>query len=112
MGMLDTSTGLLKALPEKPALSRVSSESEGLNGANIGRRQRSIVEGYGFSGISGGGFGIGAPRGDGSVGGDGDESMGIRSGLASPSTSVSSSGGEAYMPPRMGYGIAGGDEAY
>ena len=115
MGMLDTSTGLLKALPEKPALSRVGSESEGFNGANVGRRQRSIAEGYGFSGYGGGGFGIGAPRGEGSVGsvgGEGDESMGVRSGLASPSTSVSSSGGEAYMPPRMGYDITGGDDTY
>jgi hypothetical protein len=113
MGMLDTSTGLLKALPEKPALSRVGSESEGFgNGANVGRRQRSIAEGYGFGGYGGGGFGIGAPRGEGSVGGEGDESMGMRSGLASPSTSVSSSGGEAYMPPRIGYGVTGGDEAY
>ena len=117
MGMLDTSTGLLKALPEKPALSRVGSESEGFgNGANVRRRQRSIVEGYGFGGYGGGGFGIGTPRGEGSVGGEGDESMGVRSGLASPSTSVSSSGGsaagyEAYMLPRTGYGI-GADEAY
>ena len=113
MGMLDTSTGLLKALPEKPALSRVGSESEGFgNGASVGRRQRSIAEGYGFGGYGGGGFGIGAPRGDGSVGGEGDESMGMRSGLASPSTSVSSSGGEAYMPARMGYGVTGGDDGY
>jgi hypothetical protein len=116
MGMLDTSTGLLKSLPEKPALSRVGSDSEGLgNVANV-RRQRSVVEGYGYSGYSGGGFAIGAPRGDGSVG-EGDESMGMRSGLASPSTSVSSSSGsaagyEAYMPPRTGYGVAGGEEAY
>jgi hypothetical protein len=118
MGMLDTSTGLLKALPEKPALSRVGSESEGLgsgNGANV-RRQRSMVEGYGSGGYSGGGFGIGPPRGEGSVG-ETDESMGVRSGLASPSTSVSSSGGsaagyEAYMPSRTGYGAAGDDDAF
>jgi hypothetical protein len=105
MGMLDTSTGLLKALPEKPALSRVGSESEGIgNIANV-RRQRSAAEGYGYSGYGGGGFGIGAGRAEGSIG-EGDE----RSGLASPSTSVSSSGGsvagyEAYMPPRTGYGL-------
>jgi hypothetical protein len=110
MGMLDTSTGLLKALPEKPALSRVGSESEGFAGAVVGKRQRSIAEGYGLGGYGGGGFGIGAPRGE-SVTGDGDDSMGVRSGLASPSTSVSSSGGEAY-PPRMGYGVKGTDEAY
>jgi hypothetical protein len=117
MGMLDTSTGLLKALPEKPALSRVGSESEGMNnGANLRRRQRSIVEGYGYGGYGGGGFGIGAPRREGSVG-EGDESMGVRSGLASPSTSVSSSGGsvvgyETYMPPRTVFGVTGRDEGY
>lgn len=104
MGMLDTSTGLLKSLPEKPALSRVGSEAENLGGT---RRQRSIAEGYGYGFNSGGGFGIGAPRGDGSVGsygGEREEQESIKSGLASPSTSVSSSGGsaagyDAYMAP-------------
>lgn len=106
MGMLDTSTGLLKSLPEKPALSRVGSEAEDLSGT---KRQRSIADGYGFSGYSnGGGFGIGAARGEGSIGSYGGErevgedglvmGMGIKSGLASPSTSVSSSSGSA-----MGY---------
>jgi len=122
MGMLDTSTGLLKALPEKPALSRVSSESENLGGT---RRQRSIAEGYGFGfNSNGGGFGIGSARGDGSVGsyggerdGDADAGLGIRSGLASPSTSVSSSGGsvagyEAYLAPPSGYSVPGGEEGY
>jgi hypothetical protein len=124
MGMLDTSTGLLKALPEKPALSRVGSESE-----NLGRsRNRSAVEGFGFGSFgtgSGGGFGIGAARGDGSVGSYGDglreegEGLGIRSGLASPShSSVSSSGGsaagyEAYLAPPTGYGaVASIEERY
>ncbi|KAF4635970.1 hypothetical protein G7Y89_g2125 [Cudoniella acicularis] len=122
MGMLDTSTGLLKALPEKPALSRVGSESE-----NLGRsRNRSGTEGYAFGSFGtgpAGGFGIGAPRGDGSVGSYGDVSagrdgegegsfgIGMRSGLASPSTSVSSSGGsqggyEAYLAPApAGYSV-------
>jgi hypothetical protein len=121
MGMLDVSTGLLKALPEKPALSRVGSESE-----NFGsRRQRSIAEGYGYGyNGGGGGFGIGGARGDGSVGsfgaerdGEQDAGLGIRSGLASPSTSVSSSGGsgagyDTYMAS-TGFGVAGGgDEGY
>lgn len=118
MGMLDTSTGLLKALPEKPALSRVGSEVENLNGS---RRQRSIAEGYGYGFSSSGGFGIGAPRGDGSVGsygGDRDEGevLSMRSGLASPSTSVSSSGGSAigfeYMAPQTGFTVPGVEEGY
>ena len=123
MGMLDTSTGLLKALPEKPALSRVGSESENLGS----KRQRSIAEGYGYGFNGGGGFGIGAARGDGSVGsfaersldgeGDGGMTMGMRSGLASPSTSVSSSGGsgagyDTYMAPPTGFTVPGGDEGY
>jgi hypothetical protein len=82
IGMLDTSTGLLKALPEKPALSRVGSESENLSRS------------YGYGGYGGGGFGIGAPRGDGSMHDDG-ESLAIKSGLESPTTSVSSSSGSA-----------------
>lgn len=101
MGMLDTSTGLLKALPEKPALSRVGSEAEIAD-----RRQRSLVDTYGYGSFAGGsGFGIGAPRGrDGSVGDADDAGLTMRSGLASPTTSVSSSGGsgaayEAYMAP-------------
>lgn len=120
MGMLDVSTGLLKALPEKPALSRVGSESD-----NIGsRRQRSIAEGYGYGYNGGGGFVIGGARGDGSVGsygaerdGEQDTALGIRSGLASPSTSVSSSGGsgagyDTYMAA-AGFSVAGGgDEGY
>ena len=78
-----------------------------------------MVEGYGFGGYGGyggGGFAIGARRGDGV--GEGEDSMSIhmRSGLASPSTSVSSSGGsaagyEAYMPPRAGFGVTR-EEAY
>jgi hypothetical protein len=116
MGMLDTSTGLLKALPEKPALSRVGSEGENMN--NGTQRQRSLAEGYGYGGYGGGGFGIGGPRGgDGSVGEGEDIGLGIRSGLASPSTSVSSSGGsaagyEAYMAPQTGYSVPGSDERY
>jgi hypothetical protein len=121
MGMLDTSTGLLKALPEKPALSRVGSESENLGGT---RRQRSIAEGYGYGyNGGGGGFGIGGARGEGIVGsfgadrdGDGEQGLGIRSGLASPSTSVSSSGGsvgyEAYLAPQSGFSVAGVEENF
>jgi hypothetical protein len=118
MGMLDTSTGLLKALPEKPALSRVGSEAENLGS----RRQRSIAEGYGYGyNGGGGGFGIGGARGDGSVGsfgterdGEQDTGLGNRSGLASPSTSVSSSGGsgtayDTYMAPTTDFR---GEEGY
>ncbi len=103
MGMLDTSTGLLKALPEKPSLSRVGSESDNL-GAQW--RRRSGVEGYGFGfngsgmmiGGAGGGFGIGAARVEGSIAGyggerDTDGTMGnTTSGLASPSSSSGGSG--------------------
>lgn len=91
MGMLDTSTGLLKALPEKPALSRVDSEAGSLGREGAYR--------FGSFGTTGFGTGIGAPR----------EDEGERSGLASPSTSVSSSGGSAagfdgYLAPREGHG--------
>lgn len=99
MGMLDTSTGLLKALPEKPALSRVGSEGDNLSNGHSNGRQRSIVESYGYGGYGGGtGFGIGAPRENGSAVDDSEGLMG-KSGLASPSTSVSSSseGYDVYM---------------
>ncbi|KAG4425730.1 hypothetical protein IFR04_001192 [Cadophora malorum] len=123
MGMLDTSTGLLKSLPEKPALSRVGSESENLGGT---QRQRSIAEGYGYGyNTNGGGFGIGAARdrGDGSVGSyvdrdvDTDNGLNMKSGLASPSTSVSSSGGsaggyEAFSAPPGSYGARTREEGY
>jgi len=114
MGMLDTSTGLLKSLPEKPALSRVGSEADNLsnaNGAGGNRKQRTLAEGYGYGVYGGGsGFGIGGPR---DAGGESEEFGGsARSGLASPSTSVSSSGTsaagfEAYMAPA---GYRGGRE--
>lgn len=119
MGMLDTSTGLLKALPEKPALSRVGSEAENLSNGN--RRQGNPAEGYGYGsygGSSSGGFGIGGPRGrESSVGDTEDTGLAIRSGLASPSTSVSSSGGSAagyenYMVPSNGYSAPGADDGY
>ena len=111
MGMLDTSTGLLKSLPEKPALSRVGSESENLSSGNGNgssaagnRKQRTLADGYGYGVYGGGsGFGIGGPR---DTGGEGEDFGGssARSGLASPSTSVSSSGTsaagfETYMAP-------------
>lgn len=114
MGMLDTSTGLLKSLPEKPALSRVGSESEGL-GLSGNKRQRSIAEGYGygFNG-GGGGFVIGGSRREGSVGVGGGETDEMQSGLASPSTSVSSSSGsgvgdEAFAMQRNGRAVGVGE---
>jgi len=110
MGMLDTSTGLLARLPEKPTLSRVGSEVDGMGGM-AARRQMSFSEGV----FGGGGFGIGGVREDSQ--GQGTQFMagvGMRSGLVSPTTSVSSSGGEsqagyeAYMLPTSavtsGYG--------
>lgn len=113
MGMLDVSTGLLKALPEKPALSRVGSESDNLGGS---RRQRSIAEGYGYGFNGGGGFAIGGSRSDGSPG-ERDENEVTRSGLASPSTSVSSSGGsggvyEGYLARQQGAGGLVEEERY
>jgi hypothetical protein len=111
MGMLDTSTGLLKALPEKPALSRVGSESENLSRS----RNRSIVEGYSGFGSFGtgasGGFGIGPPR---EMNYGGEEENGVRSGLVSPSTSVSSSGGsqEVYLASASAFAVRGVDEGY
>jgi len=99
MGMLDTSTGLLKSLPEKPALSRVGSEAE-----NLGR---GAGEGFRFGSFGTQGFGIGGPR----------EGEGEGSGLASPSTSVSSSGGsvagyEAYLAPSTRYNAPGSEDMY
>lgn len=115
MEMLDTSTGLLKALPEKPSMSRVGSEVE--NAINGDRRQRSVADSYSYSNYGGGsGFGIGPPRGrDGSIGDAEDSGLNMRSGLASPTTSVSSSAGsgavyEAYVSPHGGYRIPGADE--
>ncbi|KAK6586196.1 hypothetical protein PZA11_001253 [Diplocarpon coronariae] len=110
MGMLDTSTGLLKSLPEKPALSRVGSEAEDLGAI---QRQRTTAEGYGYGPLSnGGGFGMRVTR-DGSVGSysvdrdtDVDTALAMESGLASPSTSVSSSGESA-----AGYGNYPGPQA-
>ena len=94
MGMLDTSTGLLKALPEKPVLSR--------RGSEIGFGSSSSTGMMGFpsmmstSGPSGGGYGFGFGMSD-SAG----ASTGMESGMASPSESTSSveisRGFEAYM---------------
>jgi hypothetical protein len=119
MEMLDTSTGLLKSLPEKPALSRVGSEVDNAAANHSDQRQRSVTEGAGFNyGSFGGGsgFGIGPPRGrDGSIGDAEDAGLNLRSGLASPTTSVSSSGGsgqayEAYVSPHGGYRMPGADD--
>lgn len=118
MGMLDTSTGLLKSLPEKPALSRVGSEADNYSA----QRKRSIVtESYGFGNGSfsysgaGGGFAIGAPR-ERDEDMDVESSSGIRSGLASPSTSVSSSGDSRAafegFNGRSGFSIGVGREEY
>ncbi|PQE31034.1 fungal specific transcription factor domain-containing protein [Rutstroemia sp. NJR-2017a WRK4] len=108
MGMLDTSTGLLKGLPEKPALTRVASEGDASAGAmarrtfvagslpsvgtgfSIGGRRREDVNGN----ANGNGVRNGAPNSD--------DGVGMHSGLVSPSTSVSSStdsrgGYEGYM---------------
>jgi hypothetical protein len=112
MGMLDTSTGLLKGLPEKPVLSRRGSEI----GFNPGSQSSSFLAGT--SGMSigsqrggGGGFAFGIGMSSANDGGN----SGDQSGLASPSTSTSSievsQGFEAYMaahPPATmmdsGYG--------
>ncbi|KAM3066895.1 Fungal specific transcription factor [Clarireedia jacksonii] len=117
MGMLDTSTGLLKGLPEKPALSRVASEGDGLGAVGGTAMQGRRTFAAGSLPVSvGTGFSIeGRRREDGFVGGmngngnavkngtaNSDDSVGIHSGLVSPSTSVSSStdsrgGYEEYM---------------
>jgi hypothetical protein len=93
--MLDTSTGLLKSLPEKPLLSRQGSE------VSISAPQLASMTGIG--GImnaagrnAGNGFGFGFGMSDGQI-----DSSGLDSGLASPSDSTSSveisQGFEAYM---------------
>ncbi|TAQ90323.1 hypothetical protein B7494_g1396 [Chlorociboria aeruginascens] len=88
MGMLDTSTGLLNRLPEKPALSRAGNEGE-----ELARKIRI------FGSASGLGFGIGGRsdtsgiqglEGDRSQEGEMDES-----GLVSPSTTSTSSSSES-----------------
>lgn len=136
MGMLDLSQGLLKSLPEKPALSRVGSVSEiGSGGEGFGAglgagaagsmRQRSMAEGYGYGfgfGVGGngssGGFTIGGSRdgsgngnGNGSVGGregERDDAENMRSGLASPTSSVSSSSGGSGSGGFEGFHVSGG----
>lgn len=96
LDMLDLSRGLLKSLPEKPTMSRTGSESQ----ISIGGHSQ-VQHGYPLSvSVSsanfGRGFSIGSPREQFGQSGeaDGDISPSIeRSGLVSPSTSVSSSGG-------------------
>lgn len=117
MEMLDTSTGLLKSLPEKPALSRVGSEVDNAASNHSDQRQRSVTEGFNYGSFGGSsGFGIGPPRGrDGSIGDAEDAGLNLRSGLASPTTSVSSSGGsgqayEAYVAQHGGYCMPGADD--
>lgn len=98
LGMLDTSTGLLKALPEKPVLSRRGSEIP-FQASRSASDIHSFGSGFNFSNI-------GMEMGD-SSGGPGTEN---HSGLVSPSTSTSSGGGgegfEAFLAahPIMGLG--------
>ena len=83
LGMLDTSTGLLQALPEKPILSR--------RGGEMGIASSRSASLIGFpslmssSGPSGGGYGFGFGMGDGQ-----DHSTSLEGGMASPSDSTSS----------------------
>ena len=93
MGMLDTSTGLLKALPEKPLLSRRGSEIQ------IASSRSASMVGFPMmssSGPTGGGYGFGFGMSD-SQG----NSTSVESGMASPSDSTSSveisRGFEAYV---------------
>jgi hypothetical protein len=51
LGMLDTSTGLLKALPEKPVLSRQNSEVPLSGGNGMSSRSGSEIHSYGFGGF-------------------------------------------------------------
>ncbi|KFY48412.1 hypothetical protein V495_01347 [Pseudogymnoascus sp. VKM F-4514 (FW-929)] len=96
LGMLDTSTGLLKALPEKPVLSRDNSEiglgsSHSASLISLGGMMSSSARSGGA-----GGYGFGFGMSDGQAG-SGD----VDSGLASPSDSTSSvevsQGFEAFM---------------
>lgn len=125
LGMLDTSTGLLKSLPEKPVLSRRGSEVplSGLGGVP-GSQGGSAADLRSYAGVSssytagaGSGFNFNGPM---SMPGSlnmslGDSSAGneTQSGLASPSTSTSSgmggegSGFEAFMQSRGGVGSLG-----
>jgi hypothetical protein len=116
LGMLDTSTGLLKMLPEKPVLERRGSEMglqsglgssasligmAGLRGTGVPGAGAAITGtgerggGIGENGGGGGGYGFGFGMSDNGRG------EGLESGLASPSTSTSSvevsQGFEAYM---------------
>lgn len=105
LGMLDTSTGLLKALPEKPVLSRRESEI-GLQASRSGSDIHSFGSGYGLSSMALG------------TGGTGDSTGTERetqSGLVSPSTSTSSGGEiregggfEAYLAAHPIAGFGGG----
>ncbi|KAH8808508.1 fungal-specific transcription factor domain-containing protein [Xylogone sp. PMI_703] len=91
MDMLDLSRGLLKSLPEKPALSRAASESQIAGNFNRSHLQTGYPLSVSVSSANFGlGFSIGSPREQYSRSGegDGDESPSIeRSGLVSPSTS-------------------------
>jgi Fungal specific transcription factor domain len=97
LGMLDTSTGLLKALPEKPILSRSGSEAPLSGGNGRPSRSSSEIHAYGSGGCSGMSMsgGISVSMGGMAAGEAGSTSTGgeNQSGLASPSASTSS--GEA-----------------
>lgn len=106
MGMLDTSTGLLKALPDKPTLSRRGSEGgREQERALAASRGRALVEGYGL------GFGTGSVVGEGTEGPRGEEAVGMASGLVSPSTSSGSVEGDDYMGSSH-YGGQDEEDAY
>lgn len=94
LGMLDTSTGLLKALPEKPVLSRQGSEAS-LAGGSSRPGDVGSYAGMGLGAGLGGGLtlstgGVVAAWDAGSGSGSGRAGADVQSGLASPSTSTCS----------------------
>lgn len=90
MGMLDTSTGLLKALPEKPLLSWGDTDGDMKGTEDMHGGRGSFPGSYSFGGLVGGGLALAD-----------EERDGVISGLASPSASTSSGsdGYETYMAP-------------
>ncbi len=102
LGMLDTSTGLLKSLPEKPILSRRGSEipMAGIQNSRSASELHSYGNGYSFSAMN-------MAMGDGSA----TTGTETQSGLVSPSTSTSSGeirdGFEAYLAAHPIMGMSG-----
>jgi len=127
IGMLDTSTGLLKSLPEKPVLSRRGSEmglGTSLPSAASLASMGSVAGGRGYgaynigSGMSLNSLGMGVGMGDrgeglgSGLGSERDSQSQSHSGLASPSTSTSS-GFEAYLAANpVGTAGSGMDVSY